>query len=871
MTTEMKAEMGVRPPSSTLSGENNLRTFLAKRRVERGEDFTHTSLGDPCPGSFYIDHYDLPQLHDLLADANHAKHPTSLTERHKPISPFLIDLDFRQRSSSREYSTQAVHGFMNILLTKIRDYVQQDRMTCYILEKAIPRYDDKQKCYKDGIHIVFPDVITHPAIQHHVRHLILQHHADWFTQDTHWMNTPDQIYDNKVIDQNNWFLYGSKKPAEPYAWTVTQGFKLVMTRGQEGMEEIALTDISHRQWLDILSIRMHVHQESRYTAQGRDIIRQSAMLAKKPSPLNTLIVRENQYPTDNDSSITSHSTLHTHVTTSIPDSKYEELKHLVSLLSPQRAERYDDWMRVGWALHNAEASGRMLQVWIEFSKQSSKYQTGECGRLWDTMRPDGELTWRSIAYWAKQDDPEAYNEYLQENMTQKEEGSEWSVFLSNELHTYAETRVVFEQKVFKVMHPICYIEEGLNNHLILRDESKIKKAYRNVYCMVTNKKTDKSTSTKKVRFIDYWLDDPKIRTYQAVDFLPPPLTCHPGTYNLWKGFHASRLSVHEKVDLTQFHEHIALLCNKDPAMQDYFVKWLAHMFQRPGEINGISFVFISKQGSGKNVFFNKLAQIMGKNLYYETPDPERDLFSRFSNGRKDKLLIDIDEANKKFSFDYCEQLKNMITSEYFNYEQKGMDPLTLRNFARVVFTTNNSIPIKITSDTRRYVIAECCSEKIGDTDYFNTFIKYMDDPATQKAVYEYLMTVDISKVDWIRDRPLSEAYRDIQGCCADLPHLFLEELCIKQKQNGTLFEIFGGELFQEFIKYLRNRHTREEMIQRWNHKTFGMELKKICNDRSGILKKEYRHKSKYVVDLNVLENYLKQKGLCRDISYMFLD
>ena len=42
--------------------------------------------------------------------------------------------------------------------------------------------------------------------------------------------------------------------------------------------------------------------------------------------------------------------------------------------------------------------------------------------------------------------------------------------------------------------------------------------------------------TKNVKFIPVWMDDPKIRTYHIMDFLPPPQPCPSNVYNLWKGF-----------------------------------------------------------------------------------------------------------------------------------------------------------------------------------------------------------------------------------------------------------------------------------------------------------------------------------------------
>ena len=56
---------------------------------------------------------------------------------------------------------------------------------------------------------------------------------------------------------------------------------------------------------------------------------------------------------------------------------------VIECLSHSRADKYDDWINLGWALRNIDY--RLLNTWIEFSKISSSYMDGECAQLWDKM------------------------------------------------------------------------------------------------------------------------------------------------------------------------------------------------------------------------------------------------------------------------------------------------------------------------------------------------------------------------------------------------------------------------------------------------------------------------------------------------------
>lgn len=89
-----------------------------------------------------------------------------------------------------------------------------------------------------------------------------------------------------------------------------------------------------------------------------------------------------------------------------PKHDHNEITELVRILNPCRADEYDDWMRVGWCLHNIDPINN-LQVWIDFSKRSKKYQVGECEELWQTMSNEG-LNIGSLHMWAKQDSPYEY-------------------------------------------------------------------------------------------------------------------------------------------------------------------------------------------------------------------------------------------------------------------------------------------------------------------------------------------------------------------------------------------------------------------------------------------------------------------------------
>lgn len=83
-------------------------------------------------------------------------------------------------------------------------------------------------------------------------------------------------------------------------------------------------------------------------------------------------------------------------------------KLVLECLSISRAENYDNWIKLGWCLYNID--DRLLDLWIEFSKNSSKYEDGVCEEIWEKSKEG--LGIGSLKYWAKLDNKLKYEEIM---------------------------------------------------------------------------------------------------------------------------------------------------------------------------------------------------------------------------------------------------------------------------------------------------------------------------------------------------------------------------------------------------------------------------------------------------------------------------
>jgi hypothetical protein len=791
----------------------SLSTFLKQFKVEKGEDFTHTCIGPPF-GSYYIPNNDLNTFFKLYTRDFNNQIPIHITERHKAFSPILIDIDFKQNTSDRIYDQDYIIKFLQTLVYVLKDYIKYEQLNCYVLEKNEPRVCSSGG-FKDGFHIVIPDIITSPIIQYEIRNIILSKYYEAIK--IHGAtNQIDDIYDKSVIEKNNWLIYGSQKPDDLFSWKVSYIYQFNNT-----IISAIKVENDHSKYIKLLSIRYNIIEESRYTEAGKQFIK------NENKSINTSIAHSNN---NND-----------------------EIEALINILDISRADHYDLWIKLGWCLHNIDYT--LLYKWIEFSKKSNKYKNGECEKIWKDMKNEG-LNIGTLHKWAKEDAPMSYIELMIKYKNSDNLVSIDDIRKSVVTYNYEYVKNVFEKKHFKIMDPISYIES--NNNDILRNTQTIKEAYRNLYCKFNK-------NEESVKFIDKWLDDRNIKTFTNFDFCPSPLLCPKNVYNMWKGFYIDHIIEESSNHIQPFIDHLNILVGNKGL--DYFIKWLAQLIQQPGKLIGIALIFLSEEGAGKNIFWDLFSEMIGKEYYYETANPERDLFGRFCNGRKHKLIIDLDEANSKDTFTNSELLKNMITSTHFNYEQKGINPVELKNFARLVFTTNNILCAKINDNTRRYVVYETSNKMIGNTKYFNEFASYMNDTKNQKAIMEYLRSIDITDVNWIKDRPITETYEALKSLSID-PILKYFAYLVEKNFNKNEVIITTHDLHNDFIAFLRDHlKMKEESINVITMRILSCQINnKYCNSEvlvTGIDRKLNIGKKKlngFVMNLIHLKSYLESKG-----------
>uniref|UniRef100_A0A6C0CS02 SF3 helicase domain-containing protein n=1 Tax=viral metagenome TaxID=1070528 RepID=A0A6C0CS02_9ZZZZ len=385
--------------------QDEVKRFLNKYHTKKGNDYTHTSIGNPKT-SLYVSDEEYNEFMEQYRKLIVKGVSLHLTEKPKDPSAFRVDMDFRfilttpkSNPLPRIYKNYNIERIVTRYIQLLCEYLPltQEHTYAYVMEKSNPtEYKGK---LKDGIHIIFPEVLVCHKFQHFIRHRILSE-ANTLFEGLPLTNPFENIIDEAIIDRNNWQMYGSCKP-ECETYIVTKIYQYNINESQ--LLEVELPCANKQlDWVERLSMRKQGVSMS-YRNEKKDEIEEFIRVIL-PSKINRRKDSLHQQIFGNAINL---------IKTTICDEELDIARRLVKCLNKARAENYEDWIKVGWTLRNIDY--RLLENWVMFSQVSNKYVSGECEKLWDHMRID-TLSMGTLRYWAKKDNPTEYEKIDEDNV-----------------------------------------------------------------------------------------------------------------------------------------------------------------------------------------------------------------------------------------------------------------------------------------------------------------------------------------------------------------------------------------------------------------------------------------------------------------------
>lgn len=334
---------------------------------------------------------------------------------------------------------------------------------------------------------------------------------------------------------------------------------------------------------------------------------------------------------------------------------------------------------------------------------------------------------------------------------------------------------------------------------------------------------DHDGKVKAKTWATVWLSSHKRRQYFGIEFKPGgDAEPTPNYLNLWRGF---AVEAREKAGgYAIFRDHLLNnVCEGDAELFAWVFGWFAHMLQRPRERVGTALVMRGKMGTGKT----KIGEVIGGLIaahYFAVDDP-RYVTGQFNAHMASCLLLQAEEAVWAGDKAAEGRLKGLVTSKFQMIEAKGIDPIRIDNFVRLLMTSNEDWVVPAGKDERRFCVLDVNPRCAQNTDYFREMDEQLDDGGREALLYD-LLNFDLSKVD-LRKIPRTSGLLEQKLRSLDS----VEAWWFERLSTGTttrsgeywLEEIPVETLFQDYIDVAEKVGVRRKAEMT----ALGMKIKKL--------------------------------------------
>jgi len=880
----------------------DLQDFLKSHKTTDKAKITHTRIGNKDKniygGSYHILTEDKKQFYMLYSKWLMLGRYEYLTEVQPELGCCVVDLDFNYSTeiTTRQHTQEQIEDIVNAYVDTIKKLFIVDKdYTVYVLQK--PSVNCVKDKTKDGIHLFITLRCTkeqQQMIRKHVQDEIKQ-----ILKPLPLINKWDAVIDDGVAKrQANWMMLGSRKP-DNECYEITNKFEIVYDADNDEceIEEAIFKKTTKEVIYRALCLKLSVQNERYEILETKEQFVEEEKQFKQKTLSNTSI--SNDVEVDEFEQQTNNSKFWDYVSC-IPKTEFVE---------------YNKWFRF-MCLHKNLVGYDDYETLDKFLQSVEGYDEFNNFEIYDTniniTEPRYQARWTSLKSWAFEHNPKLKEEidekyYTQENefnrftclnisnsyiekeieeiskiipetiddeMKQKEYIQNKAIEIFN--YVYKKQKKYFDKFHVKILSPSCFINIT-NNEISYLTLKALKDNYQN-QPIIPSKYNTLCDFNKFVKnnnnFINMWLKDINIPTYNNSDFIPPPVKCPKNTFNMFNGLEIEDIKpiYDEDTDIDIFLNHMKILVNHDKKGYEYLLRYLAHSVQSPAEIPRVALVFTSEEGVGKNIFFELFAEkIYGRNRLLQTADMEQ-VVGRWSLISQ-RFMVIMDETQSKDSFSNSEKVKNIITSRYVQLERKGIDAIPIKNTGRYIFFSNNETPVKIGLTDRRFVVYECSNERQFDNKYFTELVNAFSDSNRVRKMYDYLMNLDLSEFNPTTDRPITDAYKDIQSVNIPTMARYLTDLyhqyqTIKEEMNEAQTDseiesktnelisyegMFGNSLYHTYLQYCRENNIKFNMT---SHQ-FGRNVSKY----GGISKTRKTKGVIYNINYDELFKYLNQKNL----------
>lgn len=374
------------------------------------------------------------------------------------------------------------------------------------------------------------------------------------------------------------------------------------------------------------------------------------------------------------------------------------------------------------------------------------------------------------------------------------------------LKSYEEIKYKFELDHTKIIQKSIFILRSGNN-IMFKTESEIRVSYKHLNYCIRDHDSDGNPVVFKKSFIERWLTDPDMKTYDDVESYPKPELCPKNVYNSWIPFECETppegyIYDENSVGLKFILNHIKILCNNDNDISKYIEKWFAHCIQYPEEKScTIVPTFISNEGAGKTTLVDMSRKMFGKQKVLCTSEPSQHVWGKFNGLMKDAYFINLNELCSKETNGFGGKMKELITDPTLIVNEKGVKPYSMNSYHRYINTTNEDEPSKTTQGDRRNLFIRCSDEKVGNKEYFKELYGYVEDRTVIQDLYEYFKRMKDIHLFKAIPKPVTKYQETLMEGNRSYQDMWLEHYAIQHSLTKTSL-IPASEVFAVFNDWI---------------------------------------------------------------------
>ena len=384
-------------------------------KTQKSDDVfhTHVSLFGP-KGKFCINRSNTERFWNLYCQTllENPDMNVGVAEKPQPYLPVLVDVDIkRDMEDSKEdplpiYSLSHVTKLIEIyqgVLRQVIDDVEDKHLFCILLQKN--PYVERRKngvVTKHGFHLHFPYTFINRIEQEthiipRVKELVSKNKifADLGFADS------ASLIDTSYVSIP-WLMYGASKgeSKDPYIVTKMYNELCAEISIEQGLKDYVILDKDESEIKMTRKIEFYLPRILSIVAYGREI---QDLKTGLPAPMDIRMPRKKRTRQEK-LDINFHENM-------------SMVKQYVNMLSRYRANDRNEWMRIGWVLHNiGNGCDEARDIWIDFSRKcEAKFDESECHRHWEGMINKG-MSIGSLKYYASLDNPKEYKKLKAENV-----------------------------------------------------------------------------------------------------------------------------------------------------------------------------------------------------------------------------------------------------------------------------------------------------------------------------------------------------------------------------------------------------------------------------------------------------------------------